>query len=372
MTYSQNESECFLNQSDFENKTCFKFNEHDYNAVLWANNSVALLAVVVCSITIIIIGIQKAYKEFVHRLALYLTITSLVISIIFLIRVVATEQRCGHLAVKDNNHSLCAAMGFLLEYSALTLIVFLFWVTFHIFMMAVFKRNFYKSWKNEVACVVTAIVVPFLISIIPFIPFNQNGIMYGLTVPWCWIKATDENCNSYNVGFSEQIALFYGPLTLLILFNFVVMVAVIIIHCRGTIAGDNEPQLQEQHKKALKETWPLLFHPIFFNIIFFLTIGPRLYYNVTQNFILGLWVIHTISLPCLFLFIPLAFIFHPNTLKKLNCHKLADQWRHHSLRSHTHFVVSKENSDCDDPLIIEGNWTELGAYRTFLDVDNNS
>ena len=145
MNYSQNESEC-LNQSEFVNKTCFKFSEHNYNTVLWVNNSMAILAAVACCITIFIILFQKAYKVFVHRLALYLIITSLVIAIVLLARVVATEQKCGYLVVKDNNYSLCAAMGFLLEYSALIVGALLFWVTFHIFMMAVFKRNFFKSW----------------------------------------------------------------------------------------------------------------------------------------------------------------------------------------------------------------------------------
>ena len=370
-----NESECFLNQSEFVNKTCFKFSEHNYNTVLWGNNSVAILAVVACCITIVIIGFQKAYKVFVHRLALYLTIPSLVLSCLFLIRVVATEQKCGYLVVKDNNYSLCAAMGFLVEYLQLVLIAFLFWVTFHIFTLAVFKRHFYKSWKNEVACVVIAIVVPFPISIVPFIPFTGNGIMYGLAVPWCWIKAADENCNTLSEGFGEQLALFYAPLALLILFNFMVMVAAIFTLCRGT-KENTDLQLQSQHKKALKETWPLLLYPIFFNIIFALTIGPRVYYNITQNDTLALWVIHTAALPCLFLFIPLAFILHPNTLKKLKCHQLkvaANQWRHHSLRSHTHFIVSNENSDSDDdPLILKGNLQEPGAYDTFLDLGKNT
>ena len=375
MDYSQNESEC-LNRSQFVNKTCFKFSEHNYNTVLWGNNSVAILAVVFCCITISIILLQKAYKVFVHRLALYLTVTSLVDSIVFLVRPVATEQKCGYLLVKDNNYSLCAAMGFFSEYSILTVIALLFWVTFHIFTLAVFKQNLYKSRKNEVACVVIAIVMPFLISIVPFISFNGNGVMYGLAVPWCWIKATDDNCNSYREGFIEQLALFFGPLTLLILFNFVVMVAAIIVLCRGTMTGENKPLLQNQHKKALKEIWPLLLYPIFFNVIFCLTIGPRIYYDVTQNGTLALWVIHSAALPCLILFIPLAFILHPNTLKKLNCRQLkvaANQWRHHSLRSHTHFVVSEQNT-CDtvhDPLVIEGIH-EPGRHSTFLDVGNNS
>ena len=276
MNLLQNESEC-LNQSEFVNKTCFKFSEHNYNTVLWVNNSVAILAAVACCITIFIILFQKAYKVFVHRLALYLTITSLVVAIILLAHVVATEQKCGYLVVKDNNYSLCAAMGFLLEYSALIVGALLFWVTFHIFMMAVFKRNLFKSWKNEVACVVIAIVVPFPISIVPFIPFNGNGVMYGLAVPWCWIRATDDNCNTLSEGFIEQLALFYGLLALLILFNFVVMVAAIIVQCRGTTTGENKPLLQNQHKKALKEIWSLLLYPIFFNVIFSLTVGPRTY-----------------------------------------------------------------------------------------------
>ena len=355
MTYSRSESECFMNQSDFVYKTCFKFSERDYNTVLWDNNSVAIPAVVACCITIVIIGFQKAYKAFVHRLALYLTITSLVLSCIFLVRVVAAEQKCGYLVVKDNNYSLCAAMGFLVEYFSLALIVFLFWVTFHIFMMAVFKRNLFKSWKNEVACVVIAIVVPFPISIVPFIPFTGNGVMYGLTIPGCWIRASDENCNTLSEGFIEQLALLYAPLALLILFNFVVMVAAIFVLCRGTKEATVLIKLQSQYKKDLEETWPLLLYPIFFNFIFCLAIGSRVYYyNISQNDILAVWVIHTNALPCVFLFIPLAFILHPNTLKKLNCRQLkvaANKWRDHSLRSHTNFVVSKENSDCEDPLI---------------------
>ena len=223
---------------------------------------------------------------------------------------------------------------------------------------------------------VIAIVVPFPISIVPFIPFNGNGVMYGLAVPWCWIRATDDNCNTLSEGFIEQLALFYGLLALLILFNFVVMVAAIIVQCRGTMTGENKPLLQNQHKKALKEIWPLLLYPIFFNVIFSLTIGPRTYYNVTKNDVLALWVIHTMARPCLILFIPLAFILHPNTLKKLNCRQLkvaANQWRHHSLRSHTHFVVSKQDT-CDtvhDPLIIEGA-QESGRHNAFLAVGNNS
>ena len=374
MNYLQNESEC-LNQSEFVNKSCFKFSERNYNIVLWSYNSVTILAAVASCITIFIIGFQKAYKEFVHRLTLYLTITSLVSSFTFLLHFGTIEQKCGYLVVKDNNYSLCKAMGFLVVYFSLTMIVLLFWVTFHIFMLAVFKRHFYKSRKNEVACVVIAIVMPFLISIVPFIPFNGNGIMYDLSVPWCWIRATDENCNTLSEGFIEQLALFFGPLALLILFNFVVIVAAIFVLCRGT-KENTDLHLQSQHKKALKETWPLLLYPILFNIIFALTISTRLYYNVKQNGTLALWVIHTAARPCLFLFIPLAFILHPNTLKTLNCRQLkvaANQWRHHSLRSHTHFVVSKQDT-CDtelDPLIIEGA-QESGRYNAFLAVGNNS
>lgn len=184
--------------------------------------------------------------------------------------------------------------------------------------------------------------------------WEWHNVLYGLTIPGCWIRASDENCNTLSEGFIEQLALFYAPLALLILFNFVVMVAAIFVLCRGT-KEDTVLKLQSQCKKDLEETWPLLLYPIFFNFIFCLAIGSRVYYyNISQNDILAVWVIHTNALPSLFLFIPLAFILHPNTLKKLNCSQLkvaANQWRDHSLRSHTHFVVSKENGDCEDPLI---------------------
>ena len=366
-----NGSNCY--ERDFVNKTCYEFSKHHYDVVFWAKTSVAMLAVVACCLAVVIIVLHKAYKEFVHRLALYMSTIAFIISIILLVRVIPTEERCGYLSVKEKYGKLCIAMGFLLEYSALVSLLLLLWITFHLFMLAVFKQHCFKSLRNEVACVVTATAAPLPFSIIPLIDFNHNGIMYGLAVPWCWIKTTDVNCNSYDEGVLEQIVLFYGPLAMLILFNFIVMLAVIVVVCKGT-RGGHEIQLQNKHKKALKETLPLLLYPIFFNVIFCLAFIPRVYYNITKDASLGLWIMHTTALPCLALFIPLAFLLHPYTLKKLNCFHLkiaANKWRHHSQRSNTHFVVSRHNT-CDTTdqrrLIITGGPRQPATYSSFLDV----
>ena len=355
MTGSPTEEDCM---SDIGNRECFKFAKHDFQVLLWVTIGVDILAVVVCYFTIVLVLFLKAYKRFVHRLTLYLSITEIVISVINIIRVVPIKHNECHLEVKENYADLCKVTGFLLEYSALVALIFLGWVTFHLFVQAVFKRNLYKSGKKrEVVCVIAAILAPVPISIIPLTNISNNGIMYGLAVPWCWIKLTNETCNTYNEGLIEQCALFYGPIIALALFNLLAVLAVIVALCK-TSRGE---QFQEQRRKALKKIWPLILYPIFFNIIFLLTFGPRIYYNVKKKSILGLWVIHAMALPCIVLFIPLAFLIHPYTMNK--CFQTGlNQWRHHSQRSHTHFVVSQEDSSVQRLVI-------RGSERTMADHD---
>jgi len=58
--------------------------------------------------------------------------------------------------------------------------------------------------------------------------------MYGLAGAWCWITVTGESCQPYKEGLIEQFTLWYGPLMLIVLLNFLAMVVMIIILYRGT------------------------------------------------------------------------------------------------------------------------------------------
>ena len=361
-------------QLDFTNKTCFKFSKGDFETVIGTKTGVAGLSAIACCLAILLIVFFKAHKRFVHRLTLYLAIAAFIYSVIFALQILPVEDECGYVVVK--NEKLCVALGFLVEYSAWVMLLFMCWITLHLFLLGVFRQNL-KSWKYEMIGVVVAHTCPILFSVVPFVDF-KNGTMYGLAGAWCWIRITDDNCNPYTEGTVEQFVLWYGPLMLLVMVNFLAMVVMMVVLYQGTKEGPEglvmSYNLQRQYKGALKEASPLLFYPIFFNIICCLAFANRIYYAATKKTVFSMWVAHAVADPCLPLFIPVAFMFHPYTLKKLRCtecRRAAKKWWRETTYAHTHFVVSKKDS-CpsseEEQRLIVGPSDSTSGYQSFMGV----
>ena len=239
------------------------------------------------------------------------------------------------------------------------------WITLYLFILAVFKRK-YSSKKCEVGLLLFCHTVPLLFSIVPFKDF-QDGSMYGLAGPWCWIKLTDENCHEYEAGVIEQFALFYAPLIIVFTLNFLAMLVVIIILYKGT--RKESGRLQYPYKEAMKEAMPLLIYPIVYNILVALPFINRAYYATTKKTNFALWQTQATTNPLLSLVLPLAFILHPHTLKMLiNSSK---KWYPRSEHRLTHFVVSREDigDTTVEKLVIFGHPREqLSNYDSFLDI----
>ncbi len=368
-------SDRYLNcsQQDLGNETCFKFSKNQFDAVIWTKTSVSSLSAVACCLAIFLIVFLRAYKRFVHRLTLYLAIAALIYSLVFALQVLPVDDRCDHVIVTDER--LCLALGFLVQYSAWVMLLFMCWITLHLFLLGVMHIN-WKSWRYEFGGMVLAHTCPVLFAVIPFVDFG-NGTMYGLAGAWCWIKVSDDHCRPYTDGTAEQFALWYAPLMILVVVNFLAMLVLIVVLYKGSRArADNLPHLQQQYKDALKEAIPLLFYPIFFNVLCCMAFANRVYYAATEKTNFVLWMAHAIADPSLPLFMPLAFLLHPYTLKKLRCdhlHRAASKWwKRDSLGSHTHFIVSKQDScsTSEEKRLIIGasEGTSSSGYQSFLDT----
>ena len=355
-------------QQNISNMTCFKFSKQYLQSLFWVKIGIEVLAAVLCILVFFLIIYFKVYKSFIFRFALYITTAAFVNSIVFILKTLPITNMCGYNLV--NNKTFCTIAGFLDQYSTSVIFCLMFWIALHLFVMTVFKRLFNKSLKYEIGGLILSIVVPLLFSVIPLINF-KNGTMYGMAGDWCYIKLTDEDCQRYREGLIEQFTLWYGPLLFFITVNFVAMLAVTVILCRGT----RGLQLQQQYREALKETVPLLFYPILFEIVISMDFANRVYYAVTlKQDSFPLWAAHAVADSCMPLFIPLSFLLHPYTLKKLNClqlKKAARKWRHHSVQSRTHFVVSRHNT-CEtselSALVIGGSQPVTSGYQTFLEI----
>ena len=129
-------------------------------------------------------------------------------------------------------------------------------------------------------------------------------------------------------------------------------------------------QLQSQYREALKEAMPLLFYPIIYNILCCLAFANRVYYAATNKAVFPLWIIHAVVDPCLPLVIPVAFLLHPYTLKKLKT-AVTKRLTNDTQADSTFFVVSEEDV-CkdgeleDSKLIVRQNDATSSGYQSIL------
>ena len=146
--------------------------------------------------------------------------------------------------------------------------------------------------------------------------------------------------------------------TLIIILNFLAMTAVITVFCKGK--WHTQHTLHHKYQDALKEAMPLLLYPIILCIIYSPAFINRVYYATRKTSIGTLLVIHAIAEASLPLCIPLAYLLRLSTLKNFRWYKLRNvcfEWRNRSEYSHTHFIVSREDtrdSESGRRLIIEG------------------
>ena len=136
---------------------------------------------------------------------------------------------------------LCIAAGVSIEYSGWVILLLTCWITLHLLILAVFKHNF-AHLTYERGGVLICFIVPAALSVVPFIPFKGHS-MYGLAGAWCWIKLTDKHCKEYVEGIIEQFTLWYGPVMLFIVLNFIVMLVVMVVLYRDKKKAPDELQI---------------------------------------------------------------------------------------------------------------------------------
>ena len=352
--------------SNFSNMSCFEFGEHSFILVSWLKTGLSILAAVMCIMAILLIVILKAYKRFVHRLVLYLCLVAFFSAINRAIELEPVKHWCGHVVVIHSK--TCIVFATSNQYSNWAILVLTTWIGLHLFILAVFNKDYRNTRKYEICIILTTVIVPILFCIIPLFHI-QKVKMYGLAGAWCWIKSTDEECREIKAGIIEQFLLWYAPVVFLVLVFFLITVIVIIAILVKKRRAADEQHVQDQFSRSLKEMQPLPFYPVIFSILYGLAFTNRVYYAVTKKAILGLWITHSIVSPLFSLIIPLAFFLHPNIRKRLNYHefkKAINNWRYSN--AETYFSVSKEDEEESIKLIIRGRQADSAVVSSFLNI----
>ena len=209
------------------------------------------VSVLVCLLAAILMCCLKLYKKLVYRLAFYQVLSALAMASIGAMQVVFINY--------DESPNIygriCTAIGLLQLYTEWTKLLFTMWVTFHLFCFAVLHKNLKKL---EVLYVVTSLLVPALIAIVPLVTYA-----YGLSPvgEYCYIYANT------SVAFIERLALWDGPAMLMLIAVSTAMVAMVIkLASQVCRRSEYEPIDGDQFWKALKQLLPLATFPLLFFI----------------------------------------------------------------------------------------------------------
>ena len=178
-----------------------------HHAVLAVANGVSVL---VCLLAAILLCCLKLYRKLVYRLALYQVLSAMAMASVGAMQVVFINY--------DESPNMygrvCTALGYLWLYTEWTKLLFTMWVTFHLFCFAVLHKNLKKL---EVLYVVTSLLVPALIAIVPLVT-HTYGLSPGSNT--CYISNT-------RVGFVERLSLWDGPAMLMLIAASTAMVVMV-------------------------------------------------------------------------------------------------------------------------------------------------
>ena len=261
--------------------------------------SLGAVSVATCLLALCWLIYLKLYKQFLYRLAAYQVMGSLFHALLAVCQFTFLEYN-------DSKYPSCVAVGYLFHIAGWMKACFGCWITFHLFCFAVLMKNMRKV---EPLYVISSILFPIVISSVPLITKS-----YGPTSEWCWIQK--QKCNSSELpGFIEQIAVWYGPIFVILVLQCIAMLTMIItVYYRAHRKSDENMFGSEQSKKAFRQLLPLVAYPVLFCILITPPLIERVYaFTSTPNH--GFQVLLAICIPTWSLSSGVTLIVHIGVLR---------------------------------------------------------
>ena len=236
-----------------------------------------------CLTAIVLILVAKGHKVFIYRLLLYMAVDGLLGCLITLVY----DFESSYIA--QSYYEMVKAIYFILSYLILVYSFLLCWLGLYLFSLAVFRVQLKKT-KHEAIGLVTVLVTP---------------LTFCFAFLW--------KINFCTVWNRIKMTLVLGiPIFLVMLLSCLFIGAVLIALCLNAIKRV-ENALQQQHRKAVRETIPLVVFMIahIVTLVMVMVISTSGFYipeGETIQFLLLLtfwsWPIALVSLPILLLFQP--------------------------------------------------------------------
>ena len=293
------------------------------------------LAVLTCCVALVVLLCFKAYKQFLQRLVLYLTLGTTLYCLTSVLQVAAKLQHFAE----------CAAVGYLITYSGWMKVTLMCSITLHFFLLAMFQKSLKKY---EWVITLLAFLLP---AVVAAVPLSTNT--YGHPKAWCWICPTEK-------GFAQQVALWYVPFAILMSLNYIAMGMILSSVC----LQDKHTPISNRHRQTIKDSLPLLFYPMVLQVICFIGLANRISHYTSKHPSCVLVSLGAAVSPLMGIVIIVTFLTYICRLKRRNQAREEDRASAELQDSRevreggsapTEFPVSPECSTEGEPLIIRGS-----------------
>ena len=353
------------------NDSCYNFSKKEADAASYTKLCVASLGIAACLLVIVLIISSKSYKHFVFRLVIYFMLADMFQAVTHILELTPVTHVNGVVVVKDGWDAACAAFGFLDQIALWMGNMGILWIMFYLLWLIHQLKKLQSGAPPETVRLYQASLKAELVGIffLLFFPFTFNWIpfiwdMYGLSGLWCWIKVSRwGQCKDFRLGLILMFSMFYGPLTLIILFSFGGFVAITIILYRGAI--HQKGLARRIYRRGTKEMVLIVVYPIIYNILCLILIINRIYSAVSDSEydtpFFPLWIAHAIADPGRVLLPPVAFLLHPKSWKSMFSSRKQES------SSETRFSIPPEDSDIDNGITIYGTTPRVNDYGAVLE-----
>ena len=286
---------------------CLNITRGDFIAAISATACLNTLVGVACTVSIALLFILKVHRIFLFRLVLYLIIITLCYMLDDALQLAAFEVKDDD-GLHTRNIEWCITTGFFNQLFGWLALLTVCSITLHLFLLTVLKKNLHSKTREIVAIIIICLVA-FSFSIPPLIPSDGN-MVYGQFGINCWIRQLNDQCVNFTAGTVERILLWYIPL----LCTFVFIVVTLGVTIRMLYQYRNATELN-RIDQGISEVWTLFLYLLTFSVIYLIALIPRVFDTFTSG--QKSWLLDAVVQPCLMLLVPIAFIVHPATLRKL-------------------------------------------------------
>ena len=281
----------FSDNEQLTNNCSDSFSNEQKTILQIAMMSSGAVSTVLCFSAVILVLCCKLHKFFVYRLALYQILSCLAFS-------VAEALQIMNINYVDNTYHgiACRFTAFLVAHTAWTKLLLTLCLVFHIYIRAVYLKNFEK-W--ETVYIAISLSIPGIIASIPLITEY-----YGVAGGWCWIRDLKNHCPSEKdtAGIVQQFTLWYVPLFVsLVICLIAALIVTIKYYCWRHCTCCHKTELQppnineNANNTAVKELLPLLLYPIIFFLFALCPLIDRLYGAISSHDNFGLMMAHAIT-----------------------------------------------------------------------------